>query len=381
MVWSNIRAYLRRENADATKVPEMHEDEKKSEQIDALIATPELADALESEQFRRFLDQIPIAIVVSEMKTEECVVYANPEFERLSGQIAANVVGEPWDGLHGRSDDAELGSAIVEGSDFVGTFSIDRVGQETAVVDVYSNVIENEAGRPCYRLAALVDVSTHEQSQRAEFEKQIREKDTLLLEMQHRVKNNLQMITALIRIEARNARGRIDTAPFDRLAGRIEAIGLVYKQLSDHGTAEEIDLGLYLSEIATGVLRSHAVEGISLDLKVDAYPVSVNVAMPTGLVVNELLINALKHAFVGRDGGTITVHSVSDRNGCRIVIADDGVGLPDGVAWPKPGKLSALIVQSLRENAKADLRVDSSPGNGMQVTIAFTRSAAAASVA
>ena len=359
----------------------MHEDEKKSEQIDALIATPELADALESEQFRRFLDQIPIAIVVSEMKTEECVVYANPEFERLSGQIAANVVGEPWDGLHGRSDDAELGSAIVEGSDFVGTFSIDRVGQETAVVDVYSNVIENEAGRPCYRLAALVDVSTHEQSQRAEFEKQIREKDTLLLEMQHRVKNNLQMITALIRIEARNARGRIDTAPFDRLAGRIEAIGLVYKQLSDHGTAEEIDLGLYLSEIATGVLRSHAVEGISLDLKVDAYPVSVNVAMPTGLVVNELLINALKHAFVGRDGGTITVHSVSDRNGCRIVIADDGVGLPDGVAWPKPGKLSALIVQSLRENAKADLRVDSSPGNGMQVTIAFTRSAAAASVA
>jgi len=100
--------------------------------------------------------------------------------------------------------------------------------------------------------------------------------------------------------------------------------------------------------------------------------------MPTGLVVNELLINALKHAFVGRDGGTITVHSVSDGAGCRILIGDDGVGLPDGVAWPKPGKLSAMIVQSLRENARAALRVDSSPGNGMRVTIGFTRSAAAA---
>jgi two-component sensor histidine kinase len=125
------------------------------------------------------------------------------------------------------------------------------------------------------------------------------------------------------------------------------------------------------------VMRSHAVEGIRLDLKVDAYPVSVNVAMPTGLVVNELLTNALKHAFIGRDGGTITMHSLSDGSGCRIVVADDGVGLPEGVQWPKSGKLGALIVQSLRQNAKAGLEVESSPGRGMRVTIIFTRAAAA----
>ena len=63
-------------------------------------------------------------------------------------------------------------------------------------------------------------------------------------------------------------------------------------------------------------MRSYAVEGIRLDLKVDAYPVSVNVAMPTGLVVNELLTNALKHAFTGRDRGTITLHSLVDSTGC-----------------------------------------------------------------
>jgi two-component sensor histidine kinase len=172
---------------------------------------------------------------------------------------------------------------------------------------------------------------------------------TQLLEIQHRVKNNLQMITALMRIEARNARGRMDTAPFDRLAGRIESIKLLYKSFSDHGEGDEIDLGIYLSEVASAMMRSYAVEGIRLDLKVDAYPVSVNVAMPTGLVVNELLTNALKHAFVRRDGGTITLHSLSDGSGCRIIVADNGVGLPEGVEWPKHGKLSALIVQSLRE--------------------------------
>jgi len=291
------------------------------------------------------------------------------------------LVGSPWSVLRGRGDsggdERELGAVIVDRSDSVGTFKIERGEHEPAVVDAYSNVIEDDDGTPTYRLAALVDVGARDQTRREEFEQRLREKDILLLEIQHRVKNNLQMITALIRIEARNAQGQMDTAPFDRLAGRIEAIQLLYASLSDHEQGDEIDLGVYLSEIASSVLRSHAVEGIRLDLKVDAYPVSVNVAMPTGLVVNELLTNALKHAFVGRDGGTITLHSLSDGHGCRVIVADNGVGLPEGVKWPKRGKLSALIVQSLRENAKAHLEVESYQGQGMRVTIVFTRAAAA----
>ena len=84
-------------------------------------------------------------------------------------------------------------------------------------------------------------------------------------------------------------------------------------------------------------MASHAVEGIRLDLRVDTYPVSINVAMPTGLVVNELLTNSLKHAFRGRDGGTITLHSVVDGNGCRVMVADDGVGSPQARRGPSAG--------------------------------------------
>jgi two-component sensor histidine kinase len=222
----------------------------------------------------------------------------------------------------------------------------------------------------------MVDIGAHAQ-EREEFERALREKDLLLMEVQHRVKNNLQMITALIRIEARGARGRVDVAPFDRLAGRIEAVQHLYVLLTEHGSTGEIDLGVYLGKIASSVFASHAVEGIRLDLKLDAYPVSVNVALPTGLVVNELLTNALKHAFVGRDAGTVTLSSLSDGTGCRILVADNGVGLPAGVAWPGPGKLSALMVQSLRENAKARCEIDSKAGQGVRVTILFTRSAAA----
>jgi PAS domain S-box-containing protein len=360
---------------------DMSRNVEKADQVEELLATPDLADALESEQFRRFLDQIPIAIVVSELKSRERIVYANPEFEKLSGQTAAEVEGKSWNHLHGRGDGEEterkLGAAVAEASDFVGTFRIERAGCEPAIVDAYSNVIQDDDGSPAFRLVALVDVSAHEKVQREELEQLVRDKDTLLREIQHRVRNNLQMITALIRLEARNAPAGMATAPFDRLAGRIESVQLLYQSLSQDAQEDEIDLGVYLSQIASAVIRSHAVDGIRLDLKLDTYPVSVNVAMPAGLVVNELMTNALKYAFTGRDGGTITVRSLADGDGCRVVVADDGVGLPDGVQWPKPGKLSSLIVRSLRENAKAGIEVESSRGQGTRVTIAFTRAAAA----
>ena len=81
-----------------------------------------------------------------------------------------------------------------------------------------------------------------------------------------------------------------------------------------------------------------------------------------------------RHApgLVGREGGTITLHSITDARGCRVVVADDGVGLPEGASWPKPGKLSALIARSLVQNAMARIDVDSAPGAGMRVTIDFT---------
>lgn len=356
-------------------------DEENAEQVIELLGTPDLAGALESEQFRHFLDQIPVAIAVAEVKDGERLVYANSWFEDLSGVTAANIEGKPWTVLDNQFEveqaDRHLGSAIANGIDYVGSFRIAGKQDEPVVVDAYSNLIEDDHGKPVFRLAALVNVRSHTQARHEEFEKLMRDKDTQLREIQHRVKNNLQMITALIRVEARNLPAGIESLPFDRLAGRIETLHLLYATLSEDESRQEIDLGGYLSQIASAVMRSHAIEGIRLDLKADVHLVSVNVALPVGLVVNELLMNALKHAFRGRDGGTITLHCLTDDNGCRVLVADDGVGLPDGVEWPKPGKLGALIVQSMRENAKATLDFKSAPGQGTRVTIGFVRAAVA----
>lgn len=344
-----------------------------------LLDTPHLADALESDRFKQFLDHIPVAVAVAELHPSERITYANLEFERLTGQSADAIKGQPWNRLTAiaaaEDDSRKLSEAISGGDDYVGVFETVQNG-ETVVVDAWSNVILGDDGAPMFRLVALAAVASRDRPELDEVQARVQEKDVLLRELQHRVKNNLQMITALIRLETRNL-GDVDAGKrFDRLAGRVNSLALLYHAMSEEGHGESVDLGVYLSQIASAVMQAHAVEGIRLDLKVDTWPVSINVAMPTGLVVNELLTNALKHAFEGRDGGTIKLHSLVDDEGCRVTIADDGIGLAEGAAWPRVGKLGALIVKSLRQNADARLDVKSSPGKGVEVTIFFARAAA-----
>lgn len=354
-------------------------DQRDSEQVEQLLTSPGLADALESDRFKRFLDHVPVAIAVAELQPSETITYCNFEFERLTGRSAADIQGHEWKVLPGiataHDDKTLLGEAVLADDEYIGTFTI--IGAARSIdVDAWSNTIESDDGIPLFRLVALATTGQRKRTASEQHEQLLRDKDVLLRELQHRVKNNLQMITALIRMEARNVADDETGGRFDRLAGRINSLALLYDLLSAEGADDGVDLGVYVSKIASSVMEAHAGEGIRLELSVDTWPCSVNVAMPTGLVVNELMTNALKHAFVGRDGGVITISSLVDESGCRVTVADNGAGLPEGTSWPRSGKLGAAIAQSLRQNAKARLEVHSAPDEGLRVDIVFARETA-----
>jgi PAS domain S-box-containing protein len=350
-------------------------------QINDLFDSIDLAQAVRTEEFRHFLDRIPIAIVISKLvRGDQRICYVNGAFEKLTGRTLADFSGRGWSILDAFKDEMDqtitLGGALLKGGeDFLGTFRSEELGP--LVVEAFFGLIEDDDGTENYRIAALIDVTTRERAEREEFARQIRDKDTLLKEVQHRVKNNLQLIVALVRLESR-AEKRGDRVNLAALAGRIESLYLIYHALSPEVPGNEIDLGHYLSQIAAAVMNTYAVDGIRLDIKVDHAPTSINVALPVGLIVNELLTNAFKHAFGGRGHGVITVECL--RHGeerYRVAVADDGVGLPDGVLWPVPGKIGALVVQSLRENTRTDLNVESAPGRGVRVTMTFDHQFAA----
>src|SRR3954467_14054630 len=350
-----------------------------SQQVDQLLGSSKLALAIENDKYKDLLDNAPVAVAVSRGSgAEQQVVYANKAFEGLLSLTPSDVEGRSWislDGFLNEDDPAQtLGEAIRDREDFIGVFRPARPLDRLVIVQAYASVIESDDGVENFRIAALVDVGGRERAQIEQFENQIRDRDMLMRELQHRVKNNLQLITALVRLEARSA-VEGESVALGRLASRIDALTVLYRTLSAENAAADIDLGQYLSDIASAVMQANAMPGIEIDLQVGYCPLSINVAMPAGLLVNEMLTNALKYAFIGRSSGQIKLICRCDNGSATVVVSDDGVGLGENQQWPSPRKLGALILQTLRENAKnVVFRAESIRGQGTWFTVMFDAS-------
>ena len=347
-----------------------------SQRVGQILGSSKLAQAIESDKYKHLLDHAPVAVAVSRgTRDTQHVVYINKSFEELMSVAAADVEGQSWtclDGFLNEDDPSQkLGHAIRDGEDFIGVFRPSGPVDRLVIVQAYASVIESDDGVESFRIAALVDVGGRERAQIEQFEGQIRDRDMLMRELQHRVKNNLQLITALIRLEARSA-AEGETVALARLASRIDALTVLYRALSAEDAASEIDLGQYLSDIATSVMEVNATPGIEIGIETSFCPVSINVAMPAGLLINEMLTNALKYAFVGRDGGQLKLICKQENDRITVIISDDGVGLGEHQEWPSPRKLGALILQTLKENAgNVVFRAESIRGQGTWFTLMF----------
>jgi two-component sensor histidine kinase len=347
-----------------------------SQRVDRLLGSSKLALAIENDKYKHLLDHAPVAVAVSRGSgAEQHVVYINKAFENLMSMAAADVEGRSWiclDGFLSEEDPGRtLGEAIRDGEDFIGVFRPAAPVHRLVIVQAYASVIENDDGVENFRIAALVDVGGRERAQIEQFESQIRDRDMLMRELQHRVKNNLQLITALIRLEARSA-AEGETVALARLASRIDALTVLYRTLSAENAAAEIDLGQYLSDIATSVMEVNATPGVKIGIEVGYCPLSINVAMPAGLLINEMLTNALKYAFVGRNSGQLKLICKQEGGRVTVIVSDDGVGLDENQEWPSPRKLGALILQTLKENARnVAFRAESIRGQGTWFTLTF----------
>ena len=344
--------------------------------VDEILGSSKLALAIENDKYKHLLDHVPVAVAVSRGHgAEQRVAYANNAFEQLLLIPHADIEGQDWACLDGYlnedNPDQTLGEAIRDGEDFLGVFRPTVPVERFVIVQAYASVIESDEGVENFRIVALVDVGGRERAQIEQFEVQIRDRDMLMRELQHRVKNNLQLVTALVRLEARSAAEGEATA-LARLASRIDALTVLYRTLSAENAASEIDLGQYLSEIADAVMVAHAPPGVTIDTQVSYCPMSINVAMPAGLLVNEMLTNALKYAFVGRDTGRLRLTCEHVGGQITVVVGDDGVGLGEGQQWPSPRKLGALILQTLKENAKnVVFNAQTLRGQGTWFTLTF----------
>lgn len=203
-------------------------------------------------------------------------------------------------------------------------------------------------------------------------EASLREKEALLKEIHHRVKNNLQVTSSLLRLQAALIVDPATREMFDETQGRIRSMALVHEKLYQASDLSQIDFGEYVGTLSDLLIRSSLADPSAVTFAVVGGPIffSIDVAIPCGLIANELLSNALKHGFpAGRRGKVLVTLDESPEGMITIEISDDGVGLQAGGGLKRTDTLGLQIVRSLVN--QLDGTFDLEPGDGTRARVSF----------
>jgi PAS domain S-box-containing protein len=231
-------------------------------------------------------------------------------------------------------------------------------------------------GRPLKMHGTIQDITDRQRADDA-LRTSLREKEALLKEVHHRVKNNLQVIMSLLRMESRRSNQPDTKTVLGEMQGRIRSMALLHESLYRSGTFAAVDLAGYLTQLVTQAFRSAQTSPptVRLELALDPVLVEMDQALPCGLLVNELVSNALKHAFPGGRSGHVRVAlqpvAGEPARWC-LAVTDDGVGLPRDFDARRGHSLGLQLVADLAGQLHGTHDILPAPGAGTHIAVTFT---------
>lgn len=218
-------------------------------------------------------------------------------------------------------------------------------------------------------LIILKSKEIEESSQR--IDKALQQKDILLKEVHHRVKNNLQLIASLLNLQSGNIDDDVARNAIEESKTRVQAIALMHKGLYQDEEYSSVDLKTYVNEIVDNLKTLSNFSERVVDFKVEVDPIHLNIdqSVPVGLILSELISNSLKHAFKETESGEITIKIHQHNDKITLNYSDNGCGLPDDFKIEEQDSLGFTVINALSEQIDAELTFDSfSP---LRITLTF----------
>ena len=222
-------------------------------------------------------------------------------------------------------------------------------------------------------LLGVEDVTERRRTERA-LQKLLEQRETLLAEMSHRIANSLQIIASILLMKEMTVDSEETRLHLNDARQRVLSVASVQQQLQASRSGDKVAVGPYLSKLCNTLSGSMIAENRPMSLKViaDDDPVSSSDAVSIGLIVTELVINALKHAFPKSDTtGQIIVGYEVDGPNWKLSVADDGIGMPDVTPSTKRAGLGTTLIKALAQQLEAQVEINSGP-NGTSVSITHT---------
>jgi len=248
---------------------------------------------------------------------------------------------------------------------FEGEYRIVRDDGSISFVLLRAEVMRDSKGNPKSLIGIKQDI-TEDKRIRESLEASIREKEFLLSEIHHRVKNNLQLISSLLRLQSRYIEDERSLEIFNECQNRVKSIALVHEKLYGSGDKMVVNLGDYIEELLAELRDMCNGRNTVFRTKLDEVNVGINTAVSIGLIVNELVTNAIKHGICS--GGEVRIElSVSDGRGA-LVVADDGTGLPEGIEISDPPGFGLKLVNFMLRRINGSIAAENRGGAVFTVT-------------
>lgn len=370
------------------------------------------SDRLQREAERRYSERLQLYIESLE-EASDCILiadaagvlmYANNTITHGLNKAPSEVIGESiWTVLFEEKEDVESaqksleqegryhGEVLVAGSDggaVTHEVTIAHVQQSTlsekAYVGISRDVTERkitEAELEAYRknleelveerTAALQKEIAENKAIQVHLADSLQEKELLIKEVHHRVKNNMQVISSLLSIQAQGAGDDVYSNLLNESQQRIKSMALIHETLYQSADLLKIDFQEYIESLTTSLSRSYVVPGVSVlvDVNVENVELDLETAVPCGLVINELVSNSLKHAFKGKEGtGVIDIDFVISQRNYSLRIADNGIGLPEHFDLSKNTSMGMEIVSILTSQLEGELQAHNDEGAVFEIS-------------
>ncbi len=307
-------------------------------------------DQKTDRDLRTAVERMPVSIVLTDAQADDNpITYVNDAFQRITLYSREFAIGRNCRFLQGEKTEPEQVQRIRDGLARAEEFEVTLTNYK-ADGSPFRNLlvvspIHDHTGEVSAFFGVQRDISGEEA------ESQTPESLHLLRELQHRVKNHLSMIVSMIRMQARR---KVTPDSFHAIARRIESLALLYEELLDtgagHGKDDEIWAGAYLSKIVSVISSLEGRSAVRVNTTWEEIRLPIEQAARLGLLLSELMTNALEHAFEGRESGSVAIDfRHREDGGVRLIVSDDGKGLPEGSDWP----FEAMSVEAQSRRAEA----------------------------
>ncbi len=225
-------------------------------------------------------------------------------------------------------------------------------------------------GKPKAVGAVVLDITERKQAEE-KVQKSLIEKELLLKEIHHRVKNNLQVISSLLSLQSKSISNREAQEALEASQARVQSMAFIHEKLYQSPDLASVDFEDYLKSLTSNIYHSYAGDRDGITLRVDAKDVSIDIsrAMTCGLIINEIISNSLKYAFPNGRKGEIRIEIRTQKDDTYTMsIGDNGIGLPTGLDINTSTSLGLRLVKMFVRQLKADLAVYREGGTEFQIT-------------